>query len=57
VANTIEERLLRIQEQKRNITEGALGDGAQKIPKLSEDDLNFLFNPARKLDDPVLDLL
>lgn len=57
VANTVEERLLKIQEQKRNIADNALGDGAQKIAKLSEDDLKFLFTPVRKPEDPIFEEL
>ena len=43
VRNTVEERILRLQEKKRLVFEGTVGGDVGSLSQLSEDDLNFLF--------------
>jgi len=43
VRNTVEERILRLQEKKRLVFEGTVGGDAASLSQLSEDDLRFLF--------------
>ncbi|KAL0911367.1 hypothetical protein M5K25_019503 [Dendrobium thyrsiflorum] len=44
IANTIEERILRLQEKKELVFEGTVGNSAEALAKLTEADLRFLFN-------------
>jgi len=44
IQNTVEDRILLLQEKKKLIADGALGEGAfDNLSKLSLDDLKFLF--------------
>ncbi|KAJ3290082.1 hypothetical protein HK104_007024 [Borealophlyctis nickersoniae] len=43
IPGTVEDRILQLQERKREIARGALGDGAIKSGRLSIADLIFLF--------------
>jgi len=43
VRNTVEERILRLQDKKRLVFEGTVGGDAAALGQLSEDDLKFLF--------------
>ena len=43
VRNTVEERILRLQDKKRLVFEGTVGGDAASLSQLSEDDLRFLF--------------
>jgi SNF2 family DNA or RNA helicase len=44
VSETIEDRILELQEQKRSLADGALGEDDEfRMPKLTMDDLRFLF--------------
>ena len=43
VRNTVEERILRLQDKKRLVFEGTVGGDAVALSQLSEDDLRFLF--------------
>lgn len=45
-AGTVEERILDLQERKRNIISAAFGEGAggsQQATRLTKEDLHFLF--------------
>ncbi len=48
VSNSIEDRILILQEQKRKLAEGAMGEGDYKIPRLSLEDIRFLFRSSRR---------
>jgi SNF2 family DNA or RNA helicase len=55
VANTVEDRILTLQEQKRQIANGnlktdagMLGEGDFKMPKLTLNDLRYLFQGTRR---------
>ncbi|EPX73453.1 ATP-dependent DNA helicase Rhp16b [Schizosaccharomyces octosporus yFS286] len=52
IKGTIEERILTLQEEKRLIAEGALGDGKSKVNsgKLTMSDLLYLFHKKAELD-------
>jgi len=43
VRNTVEERILRLQDKKRLVFEGTVGGDAASLSQLSEEDLRFLF--------------
>ncbi|EOD20818.1 hypothetical protein EMIHUDRAFT_75096 [Emiliania huxleyi CCMP1516] len=43
VRNTVEERILRLQDKKRLVFEGTVGGDIGSLSQLSEDDLRFLF--------------
>ena len=43
VRNTVEERILRLQDKKRLVFEGTVGGDAAALGQLSEEDLRFLF--------------
>lgn len=43
VRNTVEERILRLQDKKRLVFEGTVGGDAASLSQLSEQDLRFLF--------------
>lgn len=43
IENTIEERILRLQEKKQSVFEGTVGGSNEALRKLTEDDLRFLF--------------
>lgn len=43
IANTIEERILRLQEKKQLVFEGTVGGSSEALGRLTEDDLRFLF--------------
>ena len=43
VRNTVEERILRLQDKKRLVFEGTVGGDAAALGQLSEEDLKFLF--------------
>lgn len=43
IANSIEERILLLQEKKRLVFEGTVGGDAAAITKLTVDDMKFLF--------------
>ena len=43
IRNTVEERILRLQDKKRLVFEGTVGGDAASLAQLSEDDLRFLF--------------
>ncbi|KAL3679938.1 hypothetical protein R1sor_022894 [Riccia sorocarpa] len=43
IENTIEERILKLQEKKQLVFEGTVGGSAEALGKLTEDDLRFLF--------------
>jgi DNA repair protein RAD16 len=43
VRNTVEERILRLQDKKRLVFEGTIGGDAASLGQLSEEDLKFLF--------------
>jgi len=44
VRNTVEERILRLQDKKRLVFEGTVGGDAAALGQLSEEDLRFLFS-------------
>ncbi|KOO30433.1 ATP-dependent helicase rhp16-like protein [Chrysochromulina tobinii] len=44
VRNTVEERILRLQDKKRLVFEGTVGGDAKALGQLSEEDLRFLFS-------------
>ncbi|PPQ64913.1 hypothetical protein CVT24_008253 [Panaeolus cyanescens] len=53
VEDTIEERMLRLQDVKTGLAEAALGEGnGQKLHKLSVKDIKFLFGLGPKNGDP-----
>ncbi|GLJ40484.1 hypothetical protein SUGI_0834590 [Cryptomeria japonica] len=43
IANTIEERVLKLQEKKQLVFEGTVGGSSEALGKLTVDDLRFLF--------------
>jgi len=43
VRNTVEERIIRLQDKKRLVFEGTVGGDIGSLSQLSEDDLRFLF--------------
>jgi DNA repair protein RAD16 len=43
VRNTVEERILRLQEKKKLVFDGTVGGDAASMAKLSVDDMRFLF--------------
>lgn len=43
IENTIEERILRLQEKKELVFEGTIGGSSEALGKLTEEDLRFLF--------------
>ncbi|CAK9259692.1 unnamed protein product [Sphagnum jensenii] len=43
IENTIEERILKLQEKKQLVFEGTVGGSAEALGRLTEDDLRFLF--------------
>jgi len=43
IENTIEERILKLQEKKELVFEGTVGDSKDALSKLTEADLRFLF--------------
>ena len=43
VRNTVEERILRLQDKKRLVFEGTVGGDVASLSQLSEEDLRFLF--------------
>ncbi|KAJ4977231.1 hypothetical protein NE237_002337 [Protea cynaroides] len=44
IENTIEERILKLQEKKELVFEGTIGGSCEALGKLTEADLRFLFN-------------
>ena len=44
IENTIEERILKLQEKKKLVFDGTIGGEAHSICKLSVDDMRFLFH-------------
>jgi hypothetical protein len=44
IENTIEERILRLQEKKKLVFDGTVGGDAGSMSKLTVDDMRFLFN-------------
>ncbi|KAI9344636.1 SNF2 family N-terminal domain-containing protein [Obelidium mucronatum] len=55
IRNSIEDRILQLQEDKRTITAGVLGEGNIKVGRLSLSDLQFLFTNDRAFLAPVAD--
>lgn len=43
IENTIEERILRLQEKKHLVFEGTVGGSSEALGRLTEDDMRFLF--------------
>ncbi|KAG5581347.1 hypothetical protein H5410_051974 [Solanum commersonii] len=43
IENTIEERILKLQEKKELVFEGTVGGSSEALGKLTEADLKFLF--------------
>eukprot|EP00246_Nothoceros_aenigmaticus_P001545 TRINITY_DN12040_c0_g1_i1.p1 TRINITY_DN12040_c0_g1~~TRINITY_DN12040_c0_g1_i1.p1 ORF type:complete len:161 (+),score=41.84 TRINITY_DN12040_c0_g1_i1:451-933(+) len=43
IENTIEERILKLQEKKQLVFEGTIGGSAEALGKLTAEDLQFLF--------------
>ncbi|XP_059450691.1 ATP-dependent helicase rhp16-like isoform X1 [Corylus avellana] len=43
IENTIEERILKLQEKKELVFEGTIGGSSEALGKLTEEDLRFLF--------------
>ncbi|XP_065633517.1 DNA repair protein RAD16-like [Quercus suber] len=43
IENTIEERILKLQEKKELVFEGTIGGSTEALGKLTEEDLRFLF--------------
>ena len=43
IENTIEERILKLQEKKRLVFDGTVGGDAGSMAKLTVDDVRFLF--------------
>ena len=43
VRNTVEERIIRLQDKKRLVFKGTVGGDIGSLSQLSEDDLRFLF--------------
>eukprot|EP00850_Spirogloea_muscicola_P001861 SM000007S20821 [mRNA] locus=s7:472696:479059:+ [translate_table: standard] len=44
IENTIEERILKLQEKKQLVFEGTVGGSAEALGRLTEDDMRFLFS-------------
>ncbi|BFI40676.1 DNA repair protein RAD16 [Marchantia polymorpha subsp. ruderalis] len=44
IQNTIEDRILKLQEKKQLVFEGTVGGSAEAMGRLTEEDLRFLFN-------------
>ncbi|KAI3951199.1 hypothetical protein MKW92_011053 [Papaver armeniacum] len=44
IESTVEERILKLQEKKKLIFEGTVGDSSEALTKLTEADLRFLFS-------------
>jgi DNA repair protein RAD16 len=44
IENTIEERILRLQEKKKLVFDGTVGGDAGSMSKLTVDDMRFLFS-------------
>ena len=44
IAHSIEDRILRLQEKKRLIFEGTVGQSNAALARLTEEDLRFLFS-------------
>ncbi len=44
IENTIEERILRLQEKKKLVFDGTVGGDSGSMSKLTVDDMRFLFN-------------
>ncbi|KAJ3273636.1 hypothetical protein HDV01_004245 [Terramyces sp. JEL0728] len=57
VDDSVEDRILVLQDQKRALADGALGHGEFKLPRLTREDLRFLFRPSRQrtIDTPRTD--
>ncbi|ORY35955.1 hypothetical protein BCR33DRAFT_722434 [Rhizoclosmatium globosum] len=53
IKNSFEERILTLQENKRAIAAGALGEGELRVGKLSLQDLRFLFTNDQAFLAPV----
>ena len=49
IAHSIEDRILRLQEKKRLIFEGTVGQSNAALARLTEEDLRFLFSWATAL--------
>jgi len=43
IENTIEERILRLQEKKKLVFDGTVGGDSSSMAKLTVDDMRFLF--------------
>ncbi|KAF1859444.1 hypothetical protein Lal_00010028 [Lupinus albus] len=43
IENTIEERLLKLQEKREVVFEGTIGDSFEDLEKLTVEDFTFLF--------------
>jgi DNA repair protein RAD16 len=41
--NTVEEKILALQEKKRLVFEGTVGQDSAALARLTEDDMKFLF--------------
>ncbi|KAJ3320463.1 hypothetical protein HDV06_005286 [Boothiomyces sp. JEL0866] len=54
VDDSVEDRILVLQEQKRALADGALGEGEFKLPRLTREDLRFLFRNRAQLQ-PTID--
>lgn len=44
IANTVEERIIRLQEKKQLVFEATVGQNGDALGKLTVDDLRFLFS-------------
>lgn len=44
IANSVEERILKLQEKKRLVFEGTVGNDSESLSKLTEEDMRFLFS-------------
>mgnify|MGYP000296435019 CR=1 FL=1 len=44
IADTIEEKILQLQEKKKLVFDGTIGGDASSITRLTEEDLRFLFH-------------
>jgi transcription termination factor 2 len=51
--NTVEERILKLQEQKRQLARGVMDDKAGKlnVNRLTRDEILFLFNRSHDTQD------
>lgn len=43
IQNTIEERILKLQEKKRLVFDGTIGGDSSSMARLTADDMRFLF--------------